>query len=84
MKQSKALGTSHAGLPFVLDVPVPGRDGLGTSRRKQKERVHLGFWLQLWKGTEARYTPQSHLMLIGSNIALSELQIAKIYIFLAM
>ena len=57
MEQIKALGVSQAGLPFELDVSVT-LVGVGQARwqRKQKGRVLLGFWSQLWRGAETPHT----------------------------
>lgn len=44
-------------MPFELDVSVT-LESLGWVlwQRQQKEGVLLGFWFQLWKGTETQYT----------------------------
>ena len=57
-RQIKALGTSQAGLPFELDVPIIP-EGLSWALW-QRRRVPLGFWFQLWKRAETQYTPQSN------------------------
>lgn len=57
MKQIKALDIFQAGLPFEADVSVTLEDmGQALWQRQQKERVPLGFWSQLRKEAETRYT----------------------------
>lgn len=57
-KQIKALGVSHARLPFHLDVSVtPAGTGQALWQRQRKERVPPGFGSQLWEGAETGSTP---------------------------
>lgn len=56
-KQIKALHIFQGGLPCESDVSVTLKDmGQALWQRQQKERVPLGFWSQLWKEVETRYT----------------------------